>query len=170
MNPNIRALAATLLFSAAGLWSVFFRAAPWNFLLPHLLFYMVLVFNTYFSVRFYSGITPDTTFQFLIDGALVVSNLALALTIGLPLPFAVCAVVLFTIAPAKYAHMLGQTPHVKTLRKKILIDLLGAIMSSSVMILTLFGYDSEAAWTLAILFGLANVYLLAINPMYRLID
>lgn len=167
MNPNTRALGATILFSVAALWALLFHAVPFEFVWPHALFYATLTINTYFSVRFYSAFTPETTFQYLIDGALTLAYIALALSIGLPVPFALCALLVFAIAPAKYAQMLGATAYDKTLRKKILIDLLGTSMCVAVLGITLLGYESQGAWLLAGLFAAANVYLLLIKPMYR---
>ncbi len=169
MTPQRRALVATILFSIVGFWSVLFHNVPWEFSIPHILFYAVLTINTFFSVRFFSAFTPESMFQSLVDGALAVSYVALALSIGIPVAFTVCALIIFTIAPMKYAHILGKTPHDKTLRKKILIDLMGTMMCVVVLVLTLCGMELDAAWLLAVMFAMANVYLLAIRPMYAFV-
>lgn len=170
MNPSMRALSASVLFAAVGVWSLLFHSVPWEFVVPHIVFYATLTLNTFFSIRFYTGMTPESTFQTLIDLILAASYVALALAIGLAVPFAFFALLIFAIAPAKYAHLLGKTPHDKTLRKKILIDLLGTLMCAMVLGLTLVGMELEAAWILASLFVAANVYLLAIRPMYRFVE
>lgn len=167
MNPNLRALSATILFAAVGVWSVLFHNVPWAFSVPHIVFYTVLTINTYLSIRFHSAFTPESRFQTFIDLALATSYIALALSIGIPVAFSFCAVLIFAIAPAKYAHSIGRTPHDKTLRKKVLIDLLGTVGSVAVLGLTLAGVELKAAWVLAGAFTLANVYLLLIRPMYR---
>lgn len=167
MNPKTRALAATILFSIVGCWALLFHIIPWEFVVPNGIFYIVLTINTYFSVRFYSAFTPDEPFQTFIDLLLAAAYIALALVIGIPVAFAFFALLVFTIAPAKYAHMLGKTPYDKTLRRKIMIDLLGTFMCACVLGLSLIGLELKAAWILAILFTLANIYLLAIKPMYR---
>ena len=167
MTPKTRALAATVLFSTVGLWSALFHSVAWEFTVPHALFYAVLTINTYFSVLFHSSFTPDSRFQTFIDLALVAAYLALAFSIGVPVAFSFCAVLIFAVAPAKYAHTLGHTPHDKTLRRKILIDHVGTFGSVVVLGLTLAGLELPAAWILAILFTLANVYLLLVRPMYR---
>ena len=166
MNPHMRALSAITLFSAVGLWSLLFHNVPWEFVVPHLIFFVVLTINTYFSVQFYSAFTPASAFQSGIDAALTIAYLGLALTIGFPLAFSLFALAAFTIAPAKYAHMLGRTPHDAILRKKILIDLLGTALCVIVLALTIMGYELKAAWILAGVFAIANIYLLAIKPMY----
>lgn len=167
MNPRLRAFLVTYLFSTVGLWSVFFHAPSGIFVVPHALFYAVLTLNTYFSVRFYSVFTPDSLFQTGIDLALAAAYICLALSIGLPLAFSLFALVIFIIAPAKYAHMIGSTAHDATLRRKILIDLLGTALCMLVFALTLTYHELSAAWIFAVLFGAANIYLLGINPMYR---
>ncbi len=169
MSPKNRALAATILFSVVGMWSILFHSVPWEFVVPHVIFYAVLTLNTFFSVRFYTSFTPPSLFQSFIDIALAAAYIGLALTIGIPLAFAFFALTVFTIAPAKYAHMLGRTAHDATLRKKILIDLLGTVMCVFVLGLTLVGFEQKAAWILAALFTAANIYLLAIKPMYTFV-
>ena len=169
MNPSLRALSATILFSAVGMWSLLFHAVPWEYVIPHVIFYAALTVNTYFSLRFYAAFTPESTFQTAIDLALTVAYIALALSIGIPLAFSFFALTVFTIAPAKYAHMLGRTSHDATLRKKILIDLLGTALCALVLGLTLVGLELKGAWILASLFALANVYLLTIKPMYAFV-
>lgn len=170
MTPKTRARAATVLFAFVGLWSVLFNNVPWEFTVPHGLFYAVLTLNTYFSILFHSQFTPDSRFQTFIDLALVASYIALALSIGVPVAFSFCAVLIFAIAPAKYAHAIGHTPYDKTLRRKVLIDHLGTVGSVIVLGLTLAGLQLKAAWILAILFTLANIYLLIIRPMYTHVE
>lgn len=166
MSPKLRALSATVLFTVVGVCATLFHSVPWEYVFPHAIFYVVLTINTFFSIRFYSAFTPESGFQSIIDFTLAAAYVALGLTIGIPLFFALCALIIFTIAPAKYAHMLGRTPHDTTLRRKILIDLLGTAMCVLVLVLTLAGMEAKAAWILAGLFSVANVYLLFIRPMY----
>lgn len=166
MTAKHRAAVATLLFAAAGLCSMLFQGGTSVYRLPHVIFYAVLTLNTYYSIRFYSAFTPNSLFQGGIDFLLVVAYIALALSIGQPLAFSLCALLVFMLAPAKYAHMLGRTPHDGTLRRKIRIDLLGTLLCSGAVALTLYGLPLPAAWLLAGLFTIANVYLLWVRPMY----
>lgn len=170
MSPKTRAIAATILFSAVGAGSLFFHDMPWQYALPHVIFYTVLTINTYFSILFYSSFTPVSTFQKSIDVLLAAAYMVLALSIGIPFAFAMSALMVFIIAPAKYAHMLGRTPHDATLRKKILIDLLGTTLCVLVLVLTVAGMEEMAAWLLAGLFSVANIYLLFIRPMYSFVE
>ena len=166
MNSGLRAFFVTYLFLTVGLWWALFHAPAGPTTLPHLIFYAVLTLNTYFSVRFHASFTPESPFQTCIDLALAVSYIALAVSIGAPIAFSFCAVLIFAIAPAKYTHTIGRTPHDKTLRKKVLIDLLGTVGCVLVLGLTFAGFELQAAWILAGTFTLANMYLLFIRPMY----
>src|SRR3954470_23834087 len=106
MNPKTRALGATYLFTCVGAWALLFHNVPWGFVIPHAIFYTVLTLNTYYSVRLYTEIAPEHTFQKSVDVALAVLYIALGLTMGLPMPFAFFALCIFTVAPMKYAQML----------------------------------------------------------------
>jgi hypothetical protein len=123
--------------------------------------------NTYFSIRFFSAFTPASLFQRALDGVLLCSYLMLAVSLGTSILFPYCVVVIFTLAPIKYVHMLGKTPYDRTVRKKIAIDLAGTLLGVCVLGIALTGSAQASAWTLAILFLLANVYLMLVRPMYR---
>lgn len=167
-NPTVKALVVTVAFSLTGLLTLLYRAPQVPELLPQTIFYAVLVLNTFFSVRFYSALQPKNVSQFVIDAVLVAAYLALALSLGRPIPFAFAALCLFILAPQKYALMLGLIPNTALLRNKILIDLSGAMLSAAVLGATLAGYAFASALVFVILFTLANIYLLFIRPMYRL--
>lgn len=169
MNGTVRALGATILFTGAGVWALLFHSVPWEYVAPHAIFYAVLVLNTFHSIRFFSPLTPERPFQTFIDLALGGAYVALALSIGIPVMFAFFATLLFILASAKYADLLQRTPHDATMRKKILIDLLGATLCIATLGLTLIGAPQNAAWILAVSFLIANAYLLWIRPMYRLV-
>jgi hypothetical protein len=123
--------------------------------------------NTYFSIRFFSAFAPASLFQSVLDGALLCLYLVLAVSLGTSVLFPYCVVVIFTLAPIKYLHMLGKTPYDRTVRKKIAIDLAGTLLGVCVLGIALAGGALIAAWTLALLFLLANFYLMFIRPMYR---
>lgn len=167
-NPTLKAAATTAVFSLVGMWTLLYRAPQTQELLPHVIFYIVLVVNTFLSVRFYSPIQPKNVSQAAIDAILFITYLALALSIGRPVAFAFAALCLFIEAPVKYALMLGIIPHDALLKRKIFIDGQGTVLCAAVLAATLGGYELAGAWALAVLFTLANIYLLLIRPMYRL--
>lgn len=168
MKASYKAWLVTLGFSLIGIVSLIFFAPRSEFVIPHTLFYAVLTLNSFFSVRLFSAIQPKTISQTAADAILVLVYCGLALSIGDPIPFAFFALCVFVAAPPKYALMLGVIPHNSLLKRKILIDLVGTALCTAILGGALFGYELESAWTLAVVFTLANIYLLFIRPMYRL--
>ncbi|MDO8521676.1 MAG: hypothetical protein Q7S08_00100 [bacterium] len=168
MNPQAKATLATGVFALFGLVSLLFLAPAGPIIIPHAIFYAVLVLNTFFSIRFYAGIQPQSFPQMFIDVVLVVAYIAVALSIGQAFLFAWTALFLFVAAPIKYALMLVTIHHRELLQRKIFIDSMGAVSCAVFLVFTMLGYPLEAAWVFAIVFSLANVYLLLIHPMYRL--
>lgn len=164
---ELKAWIATGVFAIVGIVGAYLAPSV-GVALPHLLFYTVLTYNTFFSVRLFVRIEPHTFEQMLIDAALTIAYILLGLSIGHAWSFAFCALGIFGIAPLKYTRMLDVVPHTRFLRKKITIDLLGTLLCITIIGLTIAGYPLLAAWMLAGIFALANVYFLGINPMYRL--
>jgi len=167
-KPTTKAWFATTAFALAGLVSLLFFAMVSRYLLPHSIFYYVLVLNTFFSIRFFSDILEPSPRQTAVDTILVVLYIVLAYSLGNAFAFSLAATCLFLVATAKYVIELDSNPHVSVLKRKISLDLLGAALCASALGGTLMGYPLESAWTLAAVFALANVYLLFIRPMYRL--
>ncbi len=168
MTPSFKASLATFVFALAGIGAILFYAPVGPFLLPHALIYAVLVVNTFFSIRFWSALQPVDNRQFFIDAVLIAAYLALALSIGKPLHFALAALMLFIAAPIKYMLMRGRIPHEALRRRKMLLDYLGTVSCIALTLGTLAGYALGSAWLFALGFTLANIYLLFIRPMYRL--
>lgn len=139
-------------------------------ILPHAIFFIALFFNTALSVRFFMPLIPRTASQWIIDAILLIIYGALALSLSDPLWFPFLATCLFIVATAKYVLLLGTIPYPQTLTRKILIDLLGTVACAAAWGTALLGYPLESAWALATIFAFANLYLLFINPMYRLYD
>ena len=167
-NPTAKSVLATGVFSLAGIISALFYSVVSPFLLPHFIIYALLVFNTYFSIRFWSALQPNDLRQALIDVVLVAAYLALAFSMGEPAYFAFAAFTLFALATFKYVLMRGRTPYEAVVERKTGIDALGALACAALTLGLFLGYALEATWLFAIGFALANVYLLLIKPMYRL--
>lgn len=165
-----KADAATMAFACAGL-------AGW--LLPGVrpsdtplaLFYAVLLVNTRCSIAFYAGIIPrKARGQQGFDSALALFYFALGFALHRPVAFATITCLLFLVASLKYVALLGTVPYPSTLIRKIRIDLCGAVLGACVAGGMLMGQVMHAAWALALAFTLANLYLLAVDPMYRILD
>jgi hypothetical protein len=162
----IRAVGATALFALAGIAGFFFAPAPWTAKAPNAVFYAVLVLNTFFSVRFFDALPPHPRDERAIDGLLAILYLALAAAIGTPLVFALISTLLFAAAVAKYVLLMPIMTRQDILRRKIRIDALGLVLCAATLAGTLVSDPLWSAWAAAALFALANVYLLAISPMY----
>ncbi len=163
-----RAWAVVAIVSVVGFVSWMFFAPDTEFLLPDTIFFVVIVINTFFSVRFFARIAPTNRMQLAVDVFLIVSYVALALAMGRPIAFAFAALCLFILATSKYALMVGIIPHHHVLHRKILIDLSGAAICAAVLGGVLADWPLTSAWALAIIFLLANIYFLLVQTMYRL--
>ncbi|MEX0853313.1 MAG: hypothetical protein WD036_08550 [Bauldia sp.] len=158
-------IAATAIFAVAGLVGTLVSGHPWPARIPNALFYAVLVLNTYFSIRFFGGLPPADRNEAVIDGVLAILYFALALAIGWNLAFALASSLLFAAAMLKYVLLLRLIDRTILVRK-IAIDGAGFLLCAATLAGCYFGYALESAWLQALVFGLANVYLLAIRPMY----
>jgi hypothetical protein len=165
-----KAVLATGFFTAAGIAGLFLSGASWEERAPTALVYAVLVVNTWFSVRFFSRLPPIDRNELAIDGLLTVLYVALAFAIGRIIPFIAIATVLFFVAVGKYALLLPVLNLPRTLRRKMFIDALGGLLSLSALIGALLGYELKSAWAFALIFLVANGFLLLVQPMYRVFD
>ena len=161
-----RETAAATLFSVAGIIGTLISAHAWSARLPTALFYAVLVVNTYFSIRFFSLPPPGRRDQTVIDGVLLALYVILAFSIGSILVFSLVSTLLFAAAVLKYALLLGVMDRREILTRKIAIDGLGLLLCAAAFAGSYLGYPLASAWLQALLFGLANIYLLAVRPMY----
>ncbi len=136
-------------------------------LLPEGLFYVLLLVHTYLSIDLFSRIETRTFDQVAIDVLLCASYIGLGLSMGTSLTFFFANVCLFVAAPLKYAFLLEKIPYAALLRRKILVDLSGTVLAVGTLGIALMGYPVFAAWTQAVLFGLASVRYLITHPLYR---
>ncbi|MFA5714476.1 MAG: hypothetical protein WC998_01885 [Candidatus Paceibacterota bacterium] len=165
MSAKLKAYFFTVLFSVIGsimIWKNFNLAA-----VPLILFYVILIINSFFSIEFFSKITPDNNEQKVIDLSMVAIYLILILNLGNEFRYLLSSAVLFVVATLKYVLLLG-TVDIKILKRKIIIDLFGGIACILALVGSLAGYGEVTNWIWALVFLFANVYLLVIKPMYRL--
>ena len=168
MSGVAKAIAFVILVGVIAIWSLVFYAQKSPEILPHALFLAVLLINTFVSIRFFANIQPQNMGQVFIDALLAVIYIGLALVLGQPFLFAFVALLLFIFSPIKYALMLDTIPHTLLIKKKLLVNLCGTGACALLLAVTFLGYSIFAAWAFAISFTFANMYLLIINPMYRL--
>lgn len=163
-----RAAAATVFFGVIALislGSIVDLSKSW----PLVVFYAVLLINTYFSIRTFASITPEENFgQKLIDAALVVCMLLMVFNFNSVLNFTILATLLFIIATLKYVFLTQLAGYSKLLYMKIRIDALGILFCFLAVVGTLWGYGRQASIIWATVFVLANIYVLWWKPHYDL--
>lgn len=98
--------------------------------IPHAAFYVVLIINTYFSIVALSSVCSRARHQAPIDAVLTVNYLLLAAAIGQPSLFELFCASLFALAALKYA-LLPKRLHLRVIKRKIVIDILGLGLSAS---------------------------------------
>jgi len=162
-----KAIRSTALFILVGLLS-FWRYAVWPDALPLIIFYIVLVINTFFCVRCFADLVPRKNLgQMTIDIILGLNYLILALSLGNQLLFVYLATLLFAIATLKYISLLSLIGYSPFLQRKIFIDSFGIIACLLALGGVLLGYGRLASWLWVGVFILANIHLLSIKPMYN---
>lgn len=162
-----RARLATAVFAVAGLGGLWLARTDLATALPLAVFYAALVVNTYASIRCFAALTPaDDRRQSAVDGVLAVIYLTLATSLDAPLRFTLAATMLFAVATMKYALLLGVVADLELLRRKIAIDVAGALAALLALGGVAAGAPTLATSLWAGAFLIANVYLLAIKPMY----
>lgn len=168
MSPSTgKALLASALFTGIGVWG-WFTTAPGNAeAIPLGIYFAVLIVNTFFSIRLFAAITPKNSAQTLFDAALVGMYGALAFSFGSVTLFCSVLSAFFPLSIAKYVHLNRLITQPRLLPRKIRINILGCLLSLVALGIALIGLAPVAAWMLAGIFTIANVYLLFINPMYR---
>ncbi|KKT42140.1 MAG: hypothetical protein UW30_C0002G0051 [Candidatus Giovannonibacteria bacterium GW2011_GWA2_44_13b] len=171
LHPNKKAFLATVAFAVFGILGWLTKVTDPLSSAPLLLYYLLLLVNTYFSIRFFAVITPvEKISQHTADILLGLCILLMSMNLNNALWFFMWATLLFMLATVKYALLLGAIPHPRLLKRKILVDLSGIVASAFALLGALFGYPSASAWVYTFLYLLANIYLMIVNPLYRLLD
>lgn len=161
-----KAAIATVGFSVFGLGSSFL-ISNWYVALPLLIFYAILILNTYFSIRCLASITPrDNQVQGVVDVILALSIFAQAASLNYPLLFICFAIFLFVFATFKYTLLYSDSNHKELLERKMKVDILGAIACSLALWGGVAGYSLITTWLLVASFLAANFYLFFIKPLY----
>ncbi len=171
MTPTRATLLASITIVIWGLCAVIsvFRSIGEIALVPLTIFYAILLLNSFFSIRLFSQIIPSHLIeQKLIDGTLFVFYIFLTFTFSTPIVFGYLITIFFVLAGTKYIMLLNKiTDQPKLLKKKILVNSLGTLLGALTLGGMLYGFVVESAWALTIIFALANIYFLFINPLYK---
>ena len=159
---------------AVSVFAIFFAGiasysvSDWRTALPLAIFYLALLINTYFSVKLFSQIIPKSdTLQNVTDAVLVLFYFGLPLALETPLLFYFLSSVFFICSCMKYVFLLGTIAQPKLLKRKILLNLLGALGCLVTFGTAVAGYQS-VSWIFASAFCIGHVIVLFVRPMYRL--
>lgn len=132
------------------------------------IFYIVLCFNTFFSIRLFDSLLSSRHInQKIIDAVLFVLYTSLAWNLSNPVNAMIITVVLFLTATYKYTHMITYVPHTELLRRKISIDNTGSALTFLVCIGIIMSGNTSLLWYWTVIFILANIYLFTIMPLYK---
>ncbi len=163
-----RATAVSLGFGAWGLLMAYF-ILDWRRSWPLFLFYLILLLNSYFSVRTFASITPRSDLlQQLFDILLGLCLALLPVNFNFTQNFVLVSTALFIIATLKYVFLVPLSGFSRLLHQKIRIDALGTMLCFLALVGVLWGYGrwSVILWSLTFLF--ANIYVLYWRPHYSL--
>ncbi len=162
-----RALATVILLASFGVAGIILFVHDWVASSALIVFYALLVTNTYFSVNYFSRIIPNRLpSQVFIDTTLLILHVALAATLGNPTYFVIVLIALFSVATLKYTMALPKVAAPNLLYRKIKIDALGTIAAVLALCGIIAGYPLGAPVALATIFFFANVHLLGLRPLY----
>lgn len=135
---------------------------------PPMLFYAMLVWNDYFSIKHFSTIIPpNKNSQVVIDTLLVGLHLLAAFFFTNPFLFTITMTILFILAVLKYAGDLPSVKNSRALFRKVKIDALGALISALALAGMFMGYPWQATIIWTGIFVCASVYVIIINPLYK---
>ena len=168
MSSKKRALISIGIFTVFGLFGIAISLGTLVSEWPYILFYVLLLWNDYFSIKHFAKIiSPRKPSQIIIDTILVILHLGAALFIGSPWNFALIMTLLFIAAILKYSWELSVVSNSRALFRKIKIDSLGAFVSAGALVGISLGYPwrSVIIWTL--IFAGASIYVILINPLYK---
>jgi hypothetical protein len=169
-TPKERAIGGTLIFAAFGVIGIAIVIARQDFVIawPPILFYAMLVWNDYYSIKHFSTIIPPgKTSQAFIDTILVILHFISTFFFDNPFLFTIAMTVLFILAVLKYASDLPSVKNSRALFRKVKIDALGALISALALAGMFMGYPWQSTIVLTGIFVCASVYVIIINPLYQ---
>lgn len=167
MQPTFKSLTLDVVLTLALIASWILTKPVPLIAIPLSIFYALLVFNTYFSVKFFARIIRPSFPQSIMDCLLIILYLLMAWNIGNSLLFGITLTVFFTLATLKYVQLMGILGKARLLRRKIAADCMGIFLGPALVLGIIYGHEIASLWILVIIFGLANIWTLRISPLYR---
>jgi hypothetical protein len=134
--------------------------------LPLVLFYVLLLLNTYFSVRCFSSVPEsESSLQVVINVLLSLIYAGLAALFQNPPAFVWLTILLFFVAALKYA-LIDSKEFSNILRRKTVIDLVGGIWCTTAFGALSYSPASYVLWIWFVGFIIGNIYVLLGSTHY----
>ena len=167
-SPKERAIVATSIFVLFGVIGAIIARHNIAIAWTPMLFYTMLVWNDYYSIKHFSTIIPpNKTSQVFIDIVLVILHFISIFLFSNPFLFTIAMTVLFILAVLKYAGDLPSVKNSRALFRKVKIDALGALSSALALAGMFMGYPWQSTIVWTGIFVCASVYVIIINPLYK---
>lgn len=167
----IKAWGVSIFLAVVAFFSLIFVSSDVPIVWPALIFFIVLLFNTFFSIELFASVTPRNSFaQHAVDIVLLALYIFLAVNLKVPVRFVFLSLLIFIFATMKYALLLGTIEHPKLLKRKILVDIVGTLACSLTLGGVMFADPLTSLWVLTITFTIANIILFTVWPLYRFHD
>lgn len=167
-SPRDRAIGGAIAFGIFGIFGVVLAWPNLENAWPLVVFYGLLVWNDYFSIKHYSKIVPPHKHsQMIIDAALVVLHFLLVFSFNYPRDFYLVTTILFILAGLKYSYDIDIIESPWRLFRKIKIDIMGALASAVATTGIIFGYTWSATITWTIIFAVASIYVICVDSLYK---
>lgn len=166
-----RAFLATLLFTIVFIVGAYTTITDWQQALPLVIFQAAVIYHAYYSIRCFSSIIPpNNQHQLYIDAVLTALYILLPFYFNSATCFVLVSAIMLAVAALKYAAILDHIPYPKTLRRKIIADVLGALLCLLALAAILEGYETLATTAWVVIMALATIYYMAIRPLYVVMD
>lgn len=168
LSDHARALIATLAFGVFGAGVFWWSTSNWLLTAPLAVIYADILANTYFSVLTFAPIAGDNKLQQFLDLLLGLLYVMLPVNANEPRQFVLLAALLFGVAVLKYALLMRAVGYSKLLERKIVVDAMGNMAALLALAAMLVGFSRLGLWSWAIVFSLANIWILWLKPLYRM--
>ena len=143
----------------------------WNSILAPLVYYVVLLISTYFSVRCFDALTPpQSPVQDVLDVVLVLFYFVLATLFTAPAILLFVTAAFFSVTTLKYILLMSEKtlPHFKQIDYKAAINGCGTISALLCYWIALQGNVVLGMWLWVAIFCSANFFIFFIKPLYRI--
>jgi len=161
-----RAWVATISFFGLGLIGTMTTVTDWQIAVPLMIFYFVMLVNSFFSIRYFALLEPlRDRRQFILDLGMIVTYASAPFFFSYPVIFSAICTTLFVLGSIKYFVL---THHQTTpiLIRKTRIDYLTAVFGFPVTWLMTTDHVLFVAWAFAIGNIIVNYELLIRRPLY----